>query len=81
MSFDTGHFVRKTGGGVKKHAVSLSFAAVLSTVMPVLIQWHDEAREEKAIAAAIEPLQREIDDLKSTNQAQWQAIGKKQDKK
>ena len=85
--------IRKRAGhaiaGGKKHAVSIGagslLGAALSTGIQFAVQWHDESKQsqaqESAIAAAIAPLKVEIENVKAQNTAQWQAIGKKQDKR
>lgn len=82
------HTASRTLAGSKKHAVSISVGAVVSvltgTFIPML-ENHWAAQDGRdAIASAVAPVQKQIDDLKQqqhdSSQALWRAINQKRDK-
>lgn len=68
----------------KKHWIPATLSVLISSLMPVLIEWHAEKQTADAIADVRSECRREIDQLKADqaarDKAQWEAIGRKKDK-
>ena len=69
-------FIHRSYQTGKKHALTASIAFVVSSVLPILQEWHSERQVEKAIEAVETRMQKEMDELRAQNKAQWQAIDK-----
>ena len=84
MNEDT-TFLQRCGDGAKRHAASMTLAAVISgtvgTVAPMLEQWHSDKMTAQEIASEENHLQKQIDqersDRKDDVKALWAASNRR----
>ena len=69
---------------IKKHGATSIVALIVSSLIPMLQQWHTDKQQADALNAVEIRLQKQIDDFKreeaDKEKIQWEVISKKLDK-
>ena len=69
---------------IKKHGATSIVALIVSSLIPMLQQWHTDKQQADALNAVEIRLQKQIDDFKreeaDKEMIQWEVISKKLDK-
>ena len=84
MSEHSTQFFRKSGSFAKKHAGTSLVAILVSSVIPLLEQWHSDQQVRDDMLVVEARMQKQLDDFKAEqherDSAQWNALRNKKDK-